>query len=66
MLSKFLFSVILTFLILNMGDTLEAQEKEISTKNSLINKFCIASLKSKLDIKDKQSLNEISNFTIIC
>ena len=49
-----------------MGNTLEAQEKKISTKNSLINKFCIASLKSKLDIKDQKSLNEISNFTCEC
>ena len=66
MLSKLLFRSMITFLILNMGKTLEAQEKQISTKNSLINKFCIASLKSKLDIKDKQNLNEISNFTCEC
>ena len=66
MLSKFLFSCMITFFILNMSDTLEAQEKKISTKNSLINKFCIASLKSKLDINDKQNLNEISNFTCEC
>ena len=49
-----------------MSSTLEAQEKKISKKNSLINKFCIASLKSKLDLKDKQDLNEISNFTCEC
>ena len=66
MLSKFLFSCMITFLILSMGNTLEAKEKNISTKNSLINKFCIASLKSKLDIKNKQNLNEISNFTCDC
>ena len=46
--------------------TLEAEEKNISTKNNLINKFCIATLKSKLDIKNKQSLNEISDFTCEC
>ena len=49
-----------------MGINLEAQVKNISTKNSLINKFCIATLKSKLDINNKQNLNEISNFTCEC
>ena len=49
-----------------MGINLEAQEKKISPKNSLINKFCIATLKSKLDIKNKQNLNEISDFTCEC
>ncbi len=49
-----------------MGINLEAKETKISTRNSLINKFCIATLKSKLDIKNKQNLNEISNFTCEC
>ena len=49
-----------------MGIHLEAQEKTMSSKNSLINKFCIATLKSKLDIKNKQNLNEISDFTCEC
>ena len=49
-----------------MGNNSEAQEKKISTKNNIINKFCIATLKSKLDIKNKQNLNEISNFTCEC
>ena len=66
MLNKFLFRSMITFFILNMGNTFEAQEKKFSTKNSLINKFCIASLKSKLDIKNKKNLNEISNFTCEC
>ena len=66
MLSKLLFSVIITLLLIDMGINLEAQEKKISTKNSLINKFCIATLKSKLDIKNKQNLNEISDFTCDC
>ena len=56
----------ITFLILSMGNILGAQGKKISTKSSLINKFCIASLKSQLNIKDKQNLNEISNFTCEC
>ena len=49
-----------------MGINLEAQGKKISTKNSIINRFCIATLKSKLDIQDKQNLNEISDFTCEC
>jgi len=66
MLTKLLFSSMITFLIIDMGINLEAQENTISTKNSLINKFCIATLKSKLDIKNKKNLNEISNFTCEC
>ena len=66
MLSKLLFCSMITFLILNMGNTLEAQEEKISYKKSLINKFCIASLKSKLNLKDIENLNEISNFTCEC
>ena len=56
----------ITFILIGLGINLEAQGKKHSTKKSLINKFCIASLKSKLDIKDKQNLNEISNFTCEC
>ncbi len=66
MLSKLFFSSMITFLLIDMCSNLEAQEKQISTKNSLINKFCIATLKSKLDIKNKKNLNEISNFTCEC
>ena len=66
MLKKLLFSSMITFLIMTIGINLEAQEKKIRTKNSLINKFCIATLKSKLNIKNKQNLNEISDFTCEC
>lgn len=66
MLSKLIFISMITFLLINMGINLEAQENKISTKNSLINKFCIAILKSKLDIKNKQNSNEITNFTCEC
>ena len=66
MLSKLLFSSMIIFLLIDMGINMEAQGKEISTKNSLINKLCIATLKSKLDIKNKQNLNEISDFTCEC
>ena len=67
MYSKLLFRSMLTFLILNMGNTMLAEEEEKNTpKNSLINKFCVASLKSQLDFKDKKNQNEISNFTCDC
>ena len=66
MLRKLLFSSMITLFLIDMGINLEAQEKNISTKNSLINKFCIATLKSKLDIKNKHNLNEISKFTCEC
>ena len=56
----------ITFFLIDLGINLKAQEKKISTKNSLINKFCIATLKSKIDIKNKQNLNEISDFTCEC
>ena len=35
-------------------------------KNTLINKFCIASIKSKLDFMDKKKIDEISHFTCEC
>ena len=66
MLSKLLFSSIITFLLLDLGIKLEAKEKTISTKNSLINKFCIATLKTKFEIKNIQNLDEISHFTCEC
>tara|TARA_Y100001968_G_C18742000_1_gene429401 strand:- start:178 stop:411 length:234 start_codon:yes stop_codon:yes gene_type:complete len=49
-----------------MGNTMMAEEEKNTPKNNLINKLCIASLKSKLDLKDKKSRNEISNFTCDC
>ena len=49
-----------------MSTKVEAQGKTVSTKNNLITRFCMATLKSKLDIKNKQNSNEISNFTCEC
>tara|TARA_Y100001968_G_scaffold195316_1_gene179205 strand:- start:924 stop:1208 length:285 start_codon:yes stop_codon:yes gene_type:complete len=66
MLGKLLFNGIITFFILDMSNPMETQAKQYLTKNSLINKFCIATLKSKLDINNKENLNEISNFTCEC
>ena len=63
MLYKLIFSSLSTLLILDMSNPLEAQAEH---KNSLINKFCIATLKSKLNLKDKQKIDEISHFTCEC
>ena len=63
MLYKLIFSSIITLLILEMSNLLEIQAEH---KNTLINKFCIASLKSKLDFKDEQKIDEISHFTCEC
>ena len=56
----------ITLLIIDMSINMEAQGGVISSKNSLINKFCIATLKSKLDIKNQPNLKEISDFTCEC
>ena len=53
----------ITLLILDISNPLETKAAH---KNNLINKFCIASLKSKLKIEDKQKINEISHFTCEC
>ena len=63
---KLLFRSLLPFIILSMGNSTMAEGDKNTPKNSLINRFCIASLKSKLDLKDKQNRNEISNFTCDC
>ena len=68
MYRKLLFIVMLTFFNFNIGNTIIAKEEteKNTPKNNLINKFCIASLKSKHDLKNKQNRNEISNFTCDC
>ena len=66
MLRKLLFISMITFLIFKTGYKLEAQEEKSNTKNNLINKFCIATLKSKLAKNKKENLTEISDFTCEC
>ena len=63
MLPKLLFSSVITLLIIEISNPLE---NKAAHKNNLINKFCIASLKSKLKYNDKQKLDEISHFTCEC
>ena len=60
---KLIFSSIITLLILEMSNSSETQAEH---KNTLINKFCIASLKSKLNFNDVQKIDEISHFTCEC
>ena len=66
MLIKLLFSSIITFFLVNIGNSFEAKEGKISTKNNIIHKLCVSTLKSKHDLKDKENLNEISDFTCEC
>ena len=63
MLRKLLISSMVTFVSLDIIIPLETQAKH---KNSLINRFCIASLKSQLNFKDKKIFAEISHFTCEC
>ncbi len=63
MLRKLLFTSMITLVILEISSPLETQAKY---KNSLINRFCIASLKSQLNFKDKEKSDKISHFTCEC
>ena len=53
----------ITLVSLDISSPKQTQAKH---KNSLINRFCIASLKSKLNFKNKKKLDEISHFTCEC
>ncbi len=63
MVQKLFLCSIFTVLILEISSPLEIKAAH---KNNLINKFCIASLKSKLKFKNKQKLNEISHYVCEC
>ena len=58
----FLSSIIIIFII----ETINPVENKAAHKNNLINKFCIASVKSKMKLKDKKKLDEISHYTCEC
>ena len=66
MLRKLLFSSMITFITLDISKTIGFQADKNNIKDSLINKFCIATLKSKLASKNKKISNEISHFTCEC
>tara|TARA_Y100001968_G_C19113376_1_gene598306 strand:- start:357 stop:632 length:276 start_codon:yes stop_codon:yes gene_type:complete len=63
MIHKILVSNILIILILEISIPKNIQAGH---KRNLINKFCIATLKSKLNLKDKKKLDDISHFTCEC
>ena len=50
-------------IILKISNPLETKAAH---KNNLINKFCIASIKSKIKSNNKERLDEISRFTCEC
>ena len=63
MAHKLFLSGLITLLILELSNPLEHKAEH---KNNLINRFCIASLKSKLKLNNKQKIDEISHFTCEC
>ena len=63
MVHKIFIRSIITSLIFIVSSPLE---NKAAHKNNLINKFCIASLRSKLRFEDKQKVAEISHFTCEC
>ncbi len=63
MAQSFFLKSIITLLVLELINPLE---HKAAHRNSMINKFCIASLKSKLKFEDKQKLDEITHFTCEC
>ncbi len=63
MVYNFIQSSIIILLILEICNPLENKAEH---NNNMINKFCIASIKSKLKFEDKQKTDEISHFTCEC
>ena len=47
-------------------ETINPIKNKAAHKNNLMNKFCIASIKSKMKLKDKKKLDKISHFTCEC
>ena len=66
MLHKLLINSIIIFLTLEISSPLETQAKRNITKNSLMYKFCMGTLKRKVHLKNKPNFNEISTFTCEC
>ena len=69
MLHKILFNSVISLIIVFIFDmitTLKVEaERDINT-NSLIYRFCIARLKSKIELIRKENFNEISKLTCGC
>ncbi len=63
MVYKFFISSVIMLIVLKISNPVETKAAH---KNNLINRFCIASIKSKIKSTDKQRLDEISRFTCEC
>ena len=63
MLINLLLKCMIVFLILEI---INPKKIEADHKNSLINKFCIATLRSKLKLKDKEMIEEITHYSCQC
>ena len=66
MLFKLLFNCMITFIIINISNPLEVHADNENANNNLLKRFCIATLKSKIDIRNIKDFDEISNFTCKC
>ena len=64
MLHKLLVINLFTFIIL--GIPLETNADQKKRTNNLLTRFCMARMKSKIDIKNKENFYEISHFTCNC
>ena len=65
MLNKSSYIISIIFLILYSFNSLEVHAGR-NRNNGILNRFCIASMKSKFNIKNKKDFEEISNFTCKC
>ncbi len=63
MINKLFLCVLFTILLAEISNPLKNKAEH---KNNLINKFCMASIKSKLKFKEKQKIEEISHYTCRC
>tara|TARA_B100000965_G_C19015532_1_gene508616 strand:+ start:69 stop:344 length:276 start_codon:yes stop_codon:yes gene_type:complete len=63
MVYKLLLNGMIPILILEANNPLGIKAEH---KNNLINKFCIASIKSKLKFEDKKKSETVSHFTCKC
>ncbi len=52
--------------MLDIITTLKVEAEREVNKNSLIYRFCIARMKSKIELKRKENFNEISQLTCEC
>ena len=64
MLSKLFYNCLFALVIIEVTNTLKVYSE--NNNNSLINKFCVATLKSKINIKHKKNFHEISHYSCEC